>query len=258
MKNYRIGELSKYLDVTPDFIKYYEKEGLITSIPETSPKLYPFNQSSKILECIKLKNLGFTAKEMQDYLFSDTLKDYRETKQELDYETRKNISFIKEIDDYQRWIKTYKNDPLPFSLETVDSFYFLKHTSFTDFIHDENIYQIISSWTKLMPVVKSAVHLKIENSQITERTWGLLITKQNAENFSIPVNEACTLIPEQKTLQHHLINSEMGKEKEEKIYSQIINETDKTKLKLSGEIFGIVLSGTATKRSTKTLFLLKP
>ena len=34
--------------------------------------------------------------------------------------------------------------------------------------------------------------------------------------------------------------------------------TDKTKLKLSGEIFGIVLSGTATKRSTKTLFLLKP
>lgn len=50
----------------------------------------------------------------------------------------------------------------------------------------------------------------------------------------------------------------MGKEKEEKIYSQIINETDKTKLKLSGEIFGIVLSGTATKRSTKTLFLLKP
>ena len=94
MKNYRIGELSKYLGVTPDFIKYYEKEGLITSIPETSPKLYPFNQSSKILECIKLKNLGFTAKEMQDYLFSDTLKDYRETKQELDYETRKNIAFI--------------------------------------------------------------------------------------------------------------------------------------------------------------------
>ena len=83
MKDYRIGELSKYLGVTPDFIKYYEKEGLITSIPETSPKLYPFNQSSKILECIKLKNLGFTAKEMQDYLFSDTLKDYRETKQEL-------------------------------------------------------------------------------------------------------------------------------------------------------------------------------
>ena len=109
-----------------------------------------------------------------------------------------------------------------------------------------------------MPVVESAVHLKIENSQITERTWGLLITKQNAENFSIPVNEACTLISEQKTLQHHLINSEMGKEKEEKIYSQIINETNKTKLKLSGEIFGIVLSGTATKRSTKTLFLLKP
>ena len=67
-----------------------------------------------------------------------------------------------------------------------------------------------------MPVVKSAVHLKIENSQITERTWGLLITKQDAENFSIPVNEACTLIPEQKTLQHHLINSEMGKEKRRK------------------------------------------
>ena len=131
MKNYRIGELSKYLGVTPDFIKYYEKEGLITSIPETSPKLYPFNQSSKILECIKLKNLGFTAKEMQDYLFSDTLKDYRETKQELDYETRKNIAFIKEIDDYQRWIKTYKNDPLPYALQTVDSFYFLKHTSFS-------------------------------------------------------------------------------------------------------------------------------
>ena len=91
MKNYRIGELSKYLGVTPDFIKYYEKEGLITSISENSPKLYPFNQSSKILECIKLKNLGFTAKEMQDYLFSDTLKDYRETKQELDYETRKTL-----------------------------------------------------------------------------------------------------------------------------------------------------------------------
>ena len=75
MKNYRIGELSKYLGVTPDFIKYYEKEGLIESIPGTSPKLYPFNQSSKILECIKLKSFGFSAKEMRDYLFCDTCKD---------------------------------------------------------------------------------------------------------------------------------------------------------------------------------------
>lgn len=257
MKNYRIGELSKYLGVTPDFIKYYEKEGMIESIPGTSPKLYPFNQSSKILECIKLRNLGFSAREMHDCLYSDIQKDYLKTKEELDFEIKKNLAFSKEIEDYHRWIQNFENDPLPYALQTVDSFYFLKHTSFTDFIHDENIYTIINSWMKLMPIVKSTVHLKMKNGIITQRTWGLSISKQDAENFNVPVNEACTLIPEQKMLQYNLINKEMGKEKEEKIYSQIITETNNTKLKLSGEIFGVVLSGSYNKRSTKTLFLLK-
>ena len=258
MKNYRIGELSKYLGVTPDFIKYYEKEGLIESIPETSPKLYPFNQSSKILGCTKLKSFGFSAKEMRDYLFCDTCKDYRETKKYLEYEIKRNMAMVKEIEDYHSWIETYQNDTLPYALENVQSFYFLKHTSFTDFILDDRIYEILNDWIKLMPMVKPTVHIIFKDGKISERTWGFSITQENVEYLEVPINEACTLIKKQKTLKYSLINQEMNREKEEKIYSSVINNSSKCGLKLSGEIYAQVLDGTADKRSTKTIFLLEP
>ena len=49
-----------------------------------------------------------------------------------------------------------------------------------------------------------------------------------------------------------------NREKEEKIYSSVINNSSKCGLKLSGEIYAQVLDGTADKRSTKTIFLLEP
>lgn len=70
---YRIGEYARKMGVTPDFLKYYERLGILhAQTLENGYRYYPFNQSSKILECMRLKNYGFSVRSIEA-MFSDDL-----------------------------------------------------------------------------------------------------------------------------------------------------------------------------------------
>ena len=59
IKQYRIGDYAHYMGVTSDFLKHYEQFHLISSeVMENGYRYYPFYQSSKLLECMKLRNYG--------------------------------------------------------------------------------------------------------------------------------------------------------------------------------------------------------
>ena len=79
MVSYRIGEYAQKMGVTPDFLKYYEQLGVIHSqTRENGYRYYPFNQSYKILECMRLKSYGFSVREMEQLLSDDLLSRKQE------------------------------------------------------------------------------------------------------------------------------------------------------------------------------------
>ena len=64
---YKIGEFSKYMGVTPDFLKHYEQYGLIQpNISESNYRYYNFEKASDVIECVRLRNWGFSLKEIQN------------------------------------------------------------------------------------------------------------------------------------------------------------------------------------------------
>ena len=72
MPMYRIGDYAKYLGVTPDFLKHYEQFRFVTS--ETNGngyRYYPFGQSYKILECMRLRNYGMSLRDIDVALVDD-------------------------------------------------------------------------------------------------------------------------------------------------------------------------------------------
>ena len=71
-KFYRIGDFAKYMGVTPDFLKHYEENGLLqVRYRESGYRYYNFDQSSRILEYMRLRNYGVSVKEMNAMLGDD-------------------------------------------------------------------------------------------------------------------------------------------------------------------------------------------
>ena len=106
-------------------------------------------------------------------------------------------------------------------------------------------------------MVKPTVHVTIKDGEVVQRIWGMSISEENVKNLNVPINEACTLVQKQKALFYNLMNQETNRETELEIYSTVLKKAQKCGLKLSGEIYGQVLSGTAYKRSARNMFLLE-
>lgn len=57
-KRYRIGDFARFMGVGPDYLKHYERNGILTSeIRDNGYRYFPFNQSATILEAMR----GFRA-----------------------------------------------------------------------------------------------------------------------------------------------------------------------------------------------------
>ena len=60
------------MGVTPDFLKHYEECGLLdVHHSENGYRYFNFDQSSRILEYMRLRNYGVTVKEMRAMLMAD-------------------------------------------------------------------------------------------------------------------------------------------------------------------------------------------
>ena len=88
MKRYRIGDFARELGVTPDFLKYCEKHGYLT--PQTEPngyRYYDFTSAAPVIEYMKLRNQGFTAREINEALressFGGTIARMESRREEL-------------------------------------------------------------------------------------------------------------------------------------------------------------------------------
>lgn len=72
-KRYRIGDFARFMGVGPDYLKHYERQGILTSeIRDNGYRYFPFNQSATILEAMRLQGCGFTVREMGPMIYERT------------------------------------------------------------------------------------------------------------------------------------------------------------------------------------------
>lgn len=261
MKYYKIGELSRRLGVTPDFIKYYEKHGLIQSVEGEVCRMYAFSQATNIFECLKLKNYGLSTKEIVHIMTmeqnQEKLSLLLERKKQLQAEILRKQAIVDEIDRYVQWNNDAENAALPYSVRTIDAFYFLKHTETRDFINDPGIYEILNEWADLMPVTKMCCYMNDEYKDSIPFVWGLSLDERDVKNFNVTVNDSCMYIPRQKAVCYTVHDENFDNESIRKIMDEISHWG----IELSGELFAVfygrIKRDDKQYRNGELLFLIK-
>lgn len=214
-RRYRIGEYASYMGVTPDFLKHYERNHIISAeVRDSGYRYYRFRESSRILECMRLRNYGFTVRDMADALNdadgAQAWQMLEERAAALEQQVRLETAVLEEHRRIRDWLHHIQSRGEDWVVQLVEPFCFLPHSNHNDFLKDERIYRILNQWVSWMPVVKSSLQIQCNFSgqEKMDSSWGLLASEAQIARYGIPTNDVVQRIPACKAL----IYSFAGKE----------------------------------------------
>lgn len=212
-KLYRIGDYARYMGVTPDFLKHYEENGLLeVQYTQSGYRYYDFDQSSRILEYMRLRNYGVTVKDMSRMLSAEdgeVLRLLDEKAESLRTEKRRIEAVLAEHERVKTWYERRLVRPVDWEVRDVEPCWFLPHTNARDFEQDERVYPLLKSWIGWMPLVKSALRLSPGNGGVRYATqWGLILRSSLARQFDIPLGDGLVSMPGGKAFVYHFVGLE--------------------------------------------------
>lgn len=190
---YRIGDFARFMGVSMDLLKHYEKLGLIHSeTAENGYRYYSFQQSAALLECMRLQNYGLSLREMHEVLRK---APYEQVKQLLDtkidsMEERLRFQQLV-INEHRRisaWMEMMQDHQTRVIVKESEPLLFLPQSHQRDFIPDQRITELLPAWVDAMPMVKSCRLIPDEASGLPP-SWGLAVTQSDLEALHLPVND---------------------------------------------------------------------
>lgn len=205
-RQYRIGDFARYMGVSPDFLKHYEAHGLIDAhYQDNGYRYYPFSQSSRILEYMRLRNYGATVKELNGMLSADdemAIQLLNNKIEELQKVIERNQAVIEEHKRIKAWFGRRLIKPLDWEVRYIEPYYYLPHSHNRDFIRDERIYEILKNWVTWMPIVKSTLHIEPAPStgDPLPVNWGLMVPQAAAHKYGIEINDSVIRLEKCKAL----------------------------------------------------------
>jgi DNA-binding transcriptional MerR regulator len=204
MKEYSIGDFAKKLGVTPDFLKYYEKQGLLQ--PKKTPsgyRYYEASSTSAVNECIKLKNWGFSSKEIEKLLHTTT---YEKT---VGYFEERRTGLLQQIQFLQGLVEYSENmsRSLPYysgidqwNIMKKEGFYYLSQSK--NFQLNDNISHIVKEWVAYMPLVSVTARVNYSPAAPVIE-WGFSVPQKIVNEQLLPITEPVEWIPPMRYLEFY-------------------------------------------------------
>lgn len=228
LKDYQIGEFAKRMGVSSHFLKYYEETGILQ--PETHENGYRFYNmwdASIVLECKRMKNIGFSVKESRKILTDSTAP-------ELDHLLQEHQSrLLEEIRQKQRTTAAIQNlrADLKFCLKkewqicSSKPVWFLPHTVGQQFSGDKGVYQQLTRWVDAMPTVRSTQRLTFLGDDQWQAEWGFSIPAEEAAAIGLKTSSPAVLMSTEKTFiqyTNYPVNRKRAKEQHFHQYNQLV------------------------------------
>jgi len=190
---YRIGDYARFMGVSTDLLKHYEKLNMIHS--ETAGngyRYYSFQQSAVLLECMRLQNYGLALREMHSALYESSFDEVKTLLDNRIDSMEKQLQFQQMvINEHRRisdWMEMMKGQETRIVIKESEPLYFLPQSSQRDFIQDERISALLPAWVDAMPLVKSCRLIPDEASGQLP-SWGLAVTQSDLETLQLPLND---------------------------------------------------------------------
>ncbi|MBR0408467.1 MAG: MerR family transcriptional regulator [Clostridia bacterium] len=246
---YRIGDYAQKMSVTPDLLKHYEKMGLIRArTTESGYRYYPFPESVPLLECLSLRNYGFSLQQMRELLYQGNLASFEQALGAQAEQIRRSMAreqaVLEEYEAQSQWFRRMENRTLYMLLEEKEDVYFLPHSKHHDFLEDDRIQALLSKWVEWMPMVKSCrkIILKSGEDSLRDGVWGLSVPVSLAERFGLPLNSVVERLPGGRHLICHYILTDETPSATKQLWQTITENAQKHGLPLSGPVQQTVLT----------------
>jgi len=169
MAHYRIGDFAKKLGVTPDFLKYYEKVGILQpEVASSGYRYYSFAQSAKVFECIKLRNCGFSSQDIVKLINSSSFSEYLTAMNTHGDQIRKTVNYEQALLSVLQEMTSV--EPLFYSENNWEvrqrgGFYFFPYSVQDHMLEDLESSALLTDWLPWMPVVKNCIQYYVSAPQ---------------------------------------------------------------------------------------------
>lgn len=213
-QSYRIGDFAEYMGVTPDFLKHYQVHGLLDVRKKANGyRYYNFDQASRILEYMRLRNYGVTVREMHEMLTADmdeAIELLDAKVEELERQVVRLEAVIREHKTLRERQRERTKKPVDWEVREVEGCYFLPHSVLDRFIDDNRIPELLKSWMQWLPIAKSAMHIAPTGAleQPYETRWGLVLPESVVRRLEIPLGDVVEYTPPRKAFIWHFLAEE--------------------------------------------------
>ncbi len=246
---YKIGDVGKILDLSPDLLRYYEKKGVVTPEKDkyTDYRYYDAWDINFLLDCIWFKNFGFSigqiAGMVREYTSQDILRHIEDKEEELKAAIRNNELLLERARKYKKEILQAKEFLLKCDIqnshETVR--YLNRHND--EYVNSEAMHKLGHRWLEYIPFTHRSFEIDVpDGSDGGKRDyhWGFSLDMKYVKEFNVEIKPPVVHLPAEKSL--HSVFTSSGKANfSPTLIDYMIDYAKKNNLEICGNARGCLI-----------------
>ena len=203
MEYLKIGEFCSMLGVTPDFVKHYEKYGLIQPVSsESGYRYFRSEDCANVIECLKYRSLGFSLSEMANLINLQDVEEYQNILEKRCGEIEKGIQYqnavLKEFMYLSQRIFSSVDE---WSIKKLRGTYYLPHLIDGKLNTHPDTIKVFSEWVNKQPLTKPCNRTKLRADgtlDMKTSSEGLLLYEKHAQILDLPLESPVCWAPLRK------------------------------------------------------------
>lgn len=217
---YKIGEVSKILNIPMETLRYLEKKGIVnpSKNDNNNYRFYDHWDINFLIEYKKFRSLEFSSSEIEEILHFDNLENFIDrinTQQDYIEKKLKYYTLLKQKnDEYRNSLNNIKDNLGKYMfMEHPDIYYFTHRFNYKYETKDkfEGLFEI---WVNYFPFVEPLLEIKFESmidrSNNNEYAWGFALKKEYIDAFEIPLNDKVKHVGKVQSVYTVIVAGEKG------------------------------------------------
>jgi len=208
--SYKIGEVSKLLDIPIETIRYYESKKIISPkrANDSNYREYETWDLYYLLECKKFRSYNLSMEEVTNILHHETLEYFSDKITKVQREIENKIKYYtllhKKNEKYQDTLANIKNKLNQYTIKNRPKSLYLimnsrENSEYGKIYDSDGLFKV---WIKYFPFIDfiqkiSNQHINFRD-EINRDNWFLGIEKEYAEALELPINQSVIYKEEQK------------------------------------------------------------
>lgn len=256
---YKIGEVSKILNIPVETIRYYEKIGIINPYKdeENNYRYYESEDINLLLDYKKYKSLGFSTNKISKIMTQDSLDEFideiSENKKIIEKRLKFYKLFLEKTDNYLDTLEKINENLFSLSVREFSDYYFLPLRDKSEYFTKKNIIGESPWWIENYPFIERTIRIDLKNiknyfeGKDINFEWGFSVRKRWADVLEIPEKEKSIFLPYAKSI-YTVIEIATGKYFSLDYLDNAFKYIDENNLKITGDIVGHLLMKNNTNR----------